>query len=256
MRTTNFLLPLLLAAVAALAPLRAFAQSKPELNSAPPAAPHPAPAPPATVPTEPTPAAPSPAPVRTSPDAPSGLNLPNRNGTGSATEETPYKKFFLYTNFGLGFSSSQNLNHFNGSLAPALGYRLSEKFAVGPGVSYSYTSYSLTSNAGGALNVNGDRSIHLSSIGVKGFAQYIVYHEFFVHAEYEVTRAELLKEDAAGYSTYKRTASTPLAGIGYRSALGENAAFDIVGLYNFDSSVFSLYPPLVVRFSFLFDLGR
>ena len=47
-----------------------------------------------------------------------------------------------------------------------------------------------------------------------------------------------------------------LAGIGYRSYLGENAAVDIVGLYNFDNTISSLYPPLVVRFSFLFNFGK
>lgn len=262
------LLPLLLlAGVACLPAHRAQAQDKPVLNSAPPGPP---PAPPRTAEPVPTPApqpmaapepinAPANAPVpQPTPNNPSGLNFPNRNlpqvGTGA---DKPFKKYFLYTNFGLGFSSYDDVNRFNISAAPAIGYRITEKLAAGPGISYAYSSYSLSGNPGYALNVNGDRSIKSNSIGVKAFAQYIVYKEFFVHAEYEVTKAELIDVDpASGYYTYHQTASTPLAGIGYRSYLGENAAIDIVGLYNFDSTVYSLYPPLVLRFSFLFNLGR
>ena len=84
-----------------------------------------------------------------------------------------------------------------------------------------------------------------------------MYKEFFLHAEYEVTNAQLLGDDGRGYlAKVNRTVSTPLAGVGYRSYLGENAAVDIVGLYNFDNSVFSLYPGLVVRFSLLFNIGK
>ncbi|HEX8507660.1 MAG TPA: hypothetical protein VF630_20020 [Hymenobacter sp.] len=269
------LLPLLLlAGIAGLPAHRAQAQEKPVLNSAPPGPPpaQPRPVEPAPVPapaptTAPTtePAAPTPAPefpaVEPSPNAPSGLDFPNRKATkaGGAEDKPPTKKF-LYTNFGLGFSSSGGLNQFNVSAAPAVGFRLTDKFAIGPGISYAYSSFSLNDNAknaGYALNRQGDNSIASSSLGVKAFAQYIVYKEFFVHAEYEVTNAELVDFDPNdGYYKYKRTVSTPLAGVGYRSYLGQNAAVDIVGLYNFDSSLYSLYPGLVLRFSFLYNFGK
>ena len=262
------LLPLLLLAGAAILPAyRAQAQDKPVLNTAPPA-PQPAtprPVEPTPVPTTPQPTpAPEPtfsAPVPSTPDAPSGLDFPNRKATkaGGAEDKPPTKKF-IYTNFGLGFSSYNNLNQFNVSASPAIGFRITDKFAVGPGISYAYSSYSLDNsarNAGYVLNSKGDKSINSSSLGLKAFAQYIVYKEFFVHAEYEVTNAELIDVDSNnGYYKYKRTVATPLAGIGYRSYLGQNAAADIVALYNFDNSVFSLYPGLVIRFSFLFNIGK
>ncbi len=265
------LLPLLLLAGAALLPAhRAQAQEKPVLNSAPPGPP---PVPPR--PTEATPApVPTPIPAsepvrepsgyptpQPSGDAPSGLDFPNRETTkaGGAEDKPPTKKF-LYTNFGLGFSSNRGLNQFNVSAAPAIGFRITDKFAIGPGISYAYSSYSLTDEfkrAGFVLNSQNDTSIKLSSVGVKAFAQYIVYREFFVHAEYEVTNAELIGQDANNnFFKYKRTVTTPLAGIGYRSSLGQNSAVDIVGLYNFDNSFGSLYPGLVLRFSFLFNFGK
>lgn len=266
------LLPLLLVAAATGLPaFRAQAQdNKPVLNSAPPGPP-PAPVRPTTpVPAPaPEPAEPAPAPTYdpnapvppSSPSAPSGLDFPNRKTTkaGGAEDEPPTKKF-LYTNFGLGFASVNGLNQFNASISPAVGFRISNKFAVGPGISYAYSSYSLDDqarSAGLALNAKGDRSISSSSVGLKAFAQYIVYKEFFIHAEYEVTNAQLIDFDNnTGYYKYNRTVATPLAGVGYRSYLGQNAAVDIVGLYNFDNSFGSLYPGLVVRFSLLFNFGK
>ncbi|MBF9238850.1 hypothetical protein I2I05_15715 [Hymenobacter sp. BT683] len=261
------LLPLLLLAGVALLPAHsALAQEKPVLNTAPPG-------PPATPPrpTEPTPAttpppAAAPEPVaapaaQPTPDSPSGLDFPNRKATkaGGAEDKPPTKKF-LYTNFGLGFASNDGLNQFNVSAAPAIGFRITDKFAVGPGISYAYSSFSLSNDAkkaGFTLNSQGDNSIKSSSIGLKAFAQYIVYKEFFVHAEYEVTNAELIDFDPSnGYYKLKRTVTTPLAGVGYRSPMGQNAAFDIVALYNFDNTLYALYPGIVLRFSFLYNFGK
>ena len=268
----HFLLLLLLVGAAGLPVFRAQAQDKPVLNSAPAGPP---PTPPRPV--EPTPdpvpvAAPepsynAPAPQPT-PNAPSGLNFPNRNlpQDGAAAIHT---KKFLYTNLGLGFTSVNGISNFNASLAPAVGYRLTDKFAIGPGISYSYNNYSLSPKGylntygyayptpSGNLTASGSNNLSSSSLGVKVFAQYIVYNEFFIHAEYEVTNAQLAGYDDHNYlSKINRTVTSPLAGIGYRSTIGNKAALDIVGLYNFGNSIFSLYPGFNLRFSFLFDFGK
>ena len=265
------LLPLLLlVAAAGLPTLQVQAQdNKPVLNSAPPGPPPAPPRPVTPVPAvEPTTTTPDPTPAPTydpnqpvpqsSPSAPSGLDFPNRKATkaGGAEDKPPTKKF-LYTNFGLGFSSYDGLNQFNVSAAPAIGFRITDKFAIGPGISYAFSNYYLSNNSPYVLTANGGKSISTSSLGFKAFAQYIVYKEFFLHAEYEVTNAQLIDQDnKLFFYKYKRTVTTPLAGIGYRSYLGQNAAVDVVGLYNFDSSVYSLYPGLVLRFSFLFNFGK
>jgi len=259
------LLPLLLlVGVAALPARHAQAQEKPVLNTAPPGPP---PATPRT--TEPAPAT-APAPTtpattteefptaKPTPDSPSGLSFPNRNDTkaGGAESRPPTKKF-LYTNFGLGLSSSGELTQFNISAAPAIGFRITDKFAVGPGISYAYSSFSLPDNSRFVLTADGGKSISTNSVGFKAFAQYIVYKEFFVHAEYEVTNAQVITQDSSLYFTKSsRTITTPLAGVGYRQQIGDKAAVDIVGLYNFGSTFNSLYPPLVLRFSFLFNFGK
>ncbi|MDQ2770713.1 MAG: hypothetical protein M3Y54_09450 [Bacteroidota bacterium] len=270
----HYLLPLLLAAAASLTTLSAQAQDKPVLNTAPPGPPpapprpvEPAPEPVPAPDSETAPGVPGAQPTTT---APSGLDFPNRAATkaGGAEDQPPTKKF-LYTNLGLGFSSTSGISNFNFSLAPAIGYRITDKFAVGPGISYAYNNYSLSPQGfyntyganyptpNGSLTESGANSLASSSLGVKVFAQYIVYNEFFIHGEYEVTNAQLAGYDSQGYLVkLNRQVTSPLAGIGYRSKLGDRAAVDILGLYNFGSSVFSLYPGLNLRFCFLFDIGK
>ncbi|MCI1187648.1 hypothetical protein MON38_09465 [Hymenobacter sp. DH14] len=276
------LLPLLLlAAAAGLPTLQAQAQdNKPVLNTAPPGPP-PAPTRPATpapVPaTDPaTPAAPAPIydpstpAVQPSPSAPSGLDFPNRKATkAGGAEDVPPSKKFIYSNLGLGYNSVDGISNFNFSLAPALGYRITNKLAIGPGISYAYNNYSLSPDnfyrtygvqyptPNGTLTANGSNSLSSSSLGFKVFAQYIVYKEFFLHGEYEVTNAQLAGYDNQYYlAKISRTVNSSLAGIGYRSTLGDKAALDILGLYNFNSSVFSLYPGLNLRFCLLYNIGK
>ena len=52
------------------------------------------------------------------------------------------------------------------------------------------------------------------------------------------------------------TVNSTFAGIGYRQAMGQRAAFDITVLYNFsrDENYF-VYGQPEFRFNFLFDLG-
>ena len=268
----RYLFPFLLAGLACLPAYVAQAQEKPVLNTAPPGPPpaQPKPVSPAPAPAA-EPAAPAPAPatsqpeteVRPSSEAPSGLDFPNRANTkaGGAETQPPTRKF-LYTNLGLGYTSGRGLSQFNISGAPAVGFRLNNKFAVGPGISYAYNSFALqdgyaTNTPKGTLTAEGSNSLSTSSLGIKLFAQYIVYKEFFLHAEYEVTNAQLVGDDGSGYLVkVNRKVTSPLAGVGYRSYFSDNVAIDILGLYNFQSSIYSLYPGLNLRFSFLFNFGK
>jgi hypothetical protein len=269
----RLLFPLLLGAVALLAPGRSFAQDKPVLNTAPPgtrpAPVQPAPAPtrapidtsnvsptipvytPGTAPaTQPTPAA-LPAP---SEQSPSGLELPGREQERKAAQQhaEQYTKLFVYSGIGLGYSSYYGFSNFNFSISPAIGYRVSDRFSIGPGISYAYNHY-------GQDYTNGpSTSVSTSSFGAKVFAQFMVIDNFFVHAEYESTKAQFLLVDQFNQpqGTVTRTVQTPLAGVGYRSQISNRAAADIVLLYNFQDNYNSIYPNPVIRFNFLFNIGR
>ncbi|MCA8830116.1 hypothetical protein [Hymenobacter pini] len=222
---------------------------KPQLNTAPPgAAPAPRPQQPVYQPAPVAPTTPDPnvpaSNMPYDPNKPSGMDLPQRPGV--AAPPPPLRRWFLYSNFGLGFSSIYGFSQFSASAAPAIGYRFTERFAAGPGISYAYNSYS----------ARGFDGIKTNSVGVKGFAQFIVYQQFFLHAEYEVTKAEVLFQDPASGQLFKGklNVNTPLAGVGYRTRFSDRAAADITVLYNFNDGINDIYGQPVIRFSFLFDL--
>ncbi len=268
----NLGIALLLGAAALLAPSRGLAQSKPALNTAPPgSAPTPAPAPaalpgpPSAPPAAPAPepaAAPAPepaalpAPTNTSP---SGLELPGREQARKAAQEhaEQFTKLFVYSGFGLGYNSFNGIGIFNASVSPALGYRLNDRIAIGPGLSYAYANYSI---GGGYPN------IVTNSIGYKVFAQVIVYQQFFLHGEYEITNAQFASDVNGNltfnkatnkFETFNQQVRSPLAGVGYRSQFSNKAAADIVLLYNFNDTYSNrLYTNPVIRFNFLFNIGR
>ncbi len=267
----RLLLPFLLAMVALLAPGRSLAQDKPVLNTAPPGT-RPAPAQPAparppvdttnvapTIPvytpgtapaTQPTPAA---LPTPTS-DSPSGLELPGREQARKAAQQhaDQYTKLFVYSGIGLGYSSYYGLSNFNFSISPAIGYRVTDRFSIGPGISYAYNYYGQDYSNGPSVSTS------TNSFGVKVFGQFMVIDNFFVHAEYESTRAQFVIVDQFNrpVGTTSRTVQTPLVGVGYRSQISNRAAADIVLLYNFQDNYNSIYPNPVIRFNFLFNIGR
>jgi hypothetical protein len=253
---------------AAQAQVRDSTRVKPQLNTAPPgAAPRPAQQPPATTP---APVVPAPAPVEAplpsgnqyDPNRPSGLSFPDRPGV--AAPPPPLRKYLVYSNFGLGYSSVNGAGLFNASIGPALGYQVNDRFAFGPGISYVFNNYSFPDYA---RQSGYPKNLSLHSFGVKAFAQYRVISQFFIHAEYEVTRAQayaIRDINAQQLEIFKvnRTYYTPLAGIGYRQDLGERVAADILLLYNFNDGVdaygnaTSPYSQPVIRFNFLYRFGR
>jgi hypothetical protein len=271
----RLLFPLLLGAVAWLAPGRSFAQDKPVLNTAPPGTrpapvqPAPAPAPadtsnvaptipvytPGTAPAaQPTPAA-LPAP---SSDSPSGLELPGREQERKAAQQhaEQYTKLFVFSVFGFNYGSNyySDGGALNISVSPAIGYRINDRIAVGPGISYTYTNQTFG---------KGNPTLNLNSLGFKVFAQVRIIDQFFIHGEYESTNVEYPTVNNNSYivvnnkiETSKRRIESPLLGAGYRSQISNRVAADIVLLYNFNDNYESIYQNPVIRFNFLFNIGR
>jgi len=256
---------------------RAHAQDRPVLGAPPvviPAPTTPAPAParpvdaaptapeipvytaPGTQPAQPPQAQP-PVTIEPSSTSPSGLELPGREQARKAAQQKAEQstRFFIYSGFGLGYISYSGISQISGSLSPALGIRLTDRLSVGPGISYAYNNYGF----GNYYGTGPTTHISTNNIGVKVFGQFRVIDQFFIHAEYESTRAQLLEQDQNGNPTGKtvsRTVQTPLAGIGYRSQISNRAAADIVVLYNFQDSYNSIYSNPVIRFNFLFNIGK
>lgn len=239
---------------------------KPQLNTAPPGV-TPPPArsqyevtrPAVPVPAPPPVDAPLP-PQRPNAGSPSGLDFPT--GSRASEQPKPLQRYFIYSNFGLGYSGFNGQSLFSFSVAPALGYRVTEKFAIGPGISYSYNRYGFDRYL--QTQFGYPSSFSSNNLGVKVFAQYKVFSQFFIHAEYEVTRVQVPAVDNSGtrFVNFSRTATTPLLGAGYRQQFSDRAAADIVILYNFNDGIdpsgypLSPYGQPEIRFNFLFNIGK
>ncbi|WP_204378303.1 hypothetical protein, partial [Hymenobacter lapidarius] len=198
-------------------------------------------------------------PPQPSPDRPSGLDLPGtRESREASNTPAPTTKFFVYSGFSLGYNSyfagAAQVSQFVIGASPALGYRVNDRLAIGPGITYSYSNNSVDFG-----NNRQGQTLKSNNFGVKAFAQFRVYQQFFAHAEYEVTRAKVLEYDSNNNPTGRglsQSIESPLLGAGYRQQFSDRAAADILLLYNFNDSFESLYPNPVIRFNFLFNIGK
>lgn len=214
-------------------------------------------------PTQPAPATPQRPGGGIDDDGRPAQTLPADGPVPGATlqQERKPSKYFIYSNFSLGLSSNSIGGvYYNLGASPALGYRLNSRVAVGPGIVYSFSRYTIPSSNRGAGTPSG---FSANNLGLKVFGQVMVIKQFFIHAEYEVTRAEILSEVFTGPNTLvvekqKATVRTPLLGVGYRQSLSDRVAADIAVLYNFNNGLTSpsIYSQPVIRFSFLFDIGK
>ena len=273
----RYLLLLALGGAALLTPGRALAQEKPVLNTAPTVptptpvrpAPAPRPAPAAdtsnvapTIPVytpgqapAPAPAAPANALPAPSSNSPSGFELPEREQKRQALQQhaEQFTKLFIYGSISPGYISDGYYGYSQLSLGitPALGYRITDRIAIGPGITYTYNNY------GFDTSLNTTKHVSSNTLGFKVFGQVMVYKQFFAHAEYETTRVETPYIDS-NYNVFKVTSqvNSLLAGAGYRSQISNRVAADILLLYNFNDNYTSLYHNPVVRFNFLFNIGR
>ncbi len=254
---------LLLSGGGAVAQVDSTQQVKPELNALPPDRPalDPVPVPPSGSPDRPvqqaTPAQQAPSgtfqPARPAQPlavpAPARRPTPTDVGTPVAPElvkpAQEKSKWFVTGNPDLGFSSSSGVNFFNVGLSALLGYRVTERFAIGPGLTYQYSSISVAGF-----------SKSFSNIGGRVFGQALITDNFFIHAEHEALRVEVPLIDNLGQlSTYRATVNSDFAGLGYRQHMGQRAAFDITVLYNFSSANnYFVYGQPEFRFNFLIDL--
>ncbi|WP_299821561.1 hypothetical protein [uncultured Pontibacter sp.] len=144
-------------------------------------------------------------------------------------------RLYFGGSFGLQFGTYTNI-----SLLPVLGYKVTDKFSVGPGFVYHFI------RSGGQSFQN---------FGGKVFAQHEVLGgvinsgAILVHAEYEGLSYENYWRTPNGtYELTRRTIYTPLAGVGYRQSAGR-ASFDMLLLYNFNE-VDSPYSNPVIRAGF------
>ena len=130
-------------------------------------------------------------------------------------KKSMWEKIYIGGNFGLQFGSTTVVN-----VSPQIGYRVTERFIPGIGVTYIYYNY-----RNPYTNSRYESSIYGGSI----FAKYFFTPNFFGHAEYEELNLD-------GYDIYLNTYSrlwvpSLFIGGGYNYPLGRRGFVQLLALF-------------------------
>lgn len=138
---------------------------------------------------------------------------------------------------GLGFGSDQDFV----SLSPMIGYRVTERFLAGTGITYRYTKF------------KNPIDIKLVDYGVNPFLRYTLFNNVFVQTEYEYLNYEAPTWNGSDFTTQRKNYTAFLAGGGFLQPIGDRASFFLMALYNFSytepkvGEYSPYYSPLVLR---------
>ncbi|QMU28381.1 hypothetical protein [Adhaeribacter radiodurans] len=171
------------------------------------------------------------------------LHRKSKAEMGQSGEEMPktfLDRTFIGSTGGIGFgSNSYSGSYFNISLSPFVGYRILDRWAVGPGVTYEYV---------------GSNGYHLSTYGGKLFTQVDLFKGILFHAEHEfLSVADLELNPSRQIVETRRNISSTLAGGGYRQMNG-NFGMDLYVLFNLNNGVYQYRSNPVVRVGFIYNL--
>jgi hypothetical protein len=138
-------------------------------------------------------------------------------------------------NLGMQFGTQTMID-----LSPMIGYKITDRFVAGIGITYRYyRSRDLI------YNYVFKTSIYGGSV----FARYYVLENLFAHVEYEGLSLETKYFDPyyQAHTSTRFWVGSPMAGVGYRQAIGERASFNIMLLYNFNETMYSPYNNPIIR---------
>lgn len=146
-------------------------------------------------------------------------------------------------NFGLAFGSQTLID-----LSPTIGYRVSDQFTIGTGVSYKYSQikdYTLDINSGKWYDYSSN------IFGGSLWARYHIIENVFAHAEVEQLQIHYNYTSVSGSVPTKVKdnvgVTSVLVGGGYRQPLGNRVYFNILLLYNLNETDFSPYKNPIIR---------
>lgn len=136
-------------------------------------------------------------------------------------------------NFGFQFGTVTFID-----ISPIIGYIITDKFLAGAGIKYQFEKDKRFIPA-----------LKISTYGGSIFSRYYILDNIYLHAEYEFLNLEPIYIDYAGnyYIGNRIWIGSPLAGAGYRQAVGRKSSFDILLLYNFNETPYTPYNNPVIR---------
>ncbi len=137
-------------------------------------------------------------------------------------------KFFTGGNFGFQFGSITLID-----ISPLIGYKITEDFAVGTGLTYQYY---YDKNYNFKINIYGGRI----------FARYYFLENLFAHTELEALRY-YYNYNPNIWEDNKVNVTNILVGGGYRQYLGRHLYAIATILWNLNESPYSLYKNPIIR---------
>ncbi len=162
--------------------------------------------------------------------------------SGYEKEERPSSplkdRFFFGGSLGLQFGSATYID-----VSPLVGYKITEKFHAGVGVTYIY--YKVKDSY---YNYAYETSIY----GGRVFSRYYFLENLFGHAEFEVLNMDVPREiSGSGNFDYVRDNITSvMVGGGYAQPIGTNAALMLMILWNLTEEQYSPYQNPIFRVGF------
>lgn len=137
-----------------------------------------------------------------------------------------WDKVYFGGNLGLQLGTSTFVE-----LSPLAGYRFTEKFSAGVGLTFQYYHYN-----------DGYYDLETNVFGGRVFGRYMFTDYLFGHVEYEYLNLE-------AFDFYRRRVDVEsfLAGGGYMQRLGGNSAVVAMILYNFTESAYTPYQNPIIR---------
>ncbi len=139
-------------------------------------------------------------------------------------------------NMGLNFGNVTSI-----SVSPMIGYKVTDRFTPGIGLTYNYIRF----------NYPGYQSEAIHIYGGSIWARYALFENIFLHGEYEALNGEW---DPYVRPDYRYYLNSVLVGGGYRQNFGNFASYVLL-LYNLTYSTDSPYPsPLILRVGFGFGM--
>ena len=120
--------------------------------------------------------------------------------------------------FGGGGGLSVGSNQTNISVFPQVGYKITQNYSAGVGITYQYV------RLGEPFNQS------LSNYGWSIFNRYNITRQFFAYAEYERLNYEFFFTSTESTDRFSNDAL--FVGGGYSEAIGGRSAFNVMVLYN------------------------
>lgn len=146
-------------------------------------------------------------------------------------------------NFGLAFGSQTLID-----ISPTIGYRLTDQFTIGTGISYKYSqikNYTLDMNSGTWYDYSSN------IIGGSIWGRYHIIQNLFLHAEIEQLQINYnytsVDEPTPQKINNNIGVTSVLVGGGYRQPIGNRVYFNIMLLYNLNETDFSPYKNPIIR---------